>query len=112
MNKIKVIFTSIIILLLSACASQEIKEIEVVKNEKIIKVDFIHPDDVVVSKFESVNFVVITKDNYKELFSEDKKVFIALDTKNYKNLSKNMQEIIRILSEQQSIILYYKENIK
>lgn len=106
------IFIMSIIMFATGCSSIEKKDIEVIKNEKEVKVDFIHPDSVAVNDFETFNFIVITKDNYKDLFKEDGVVFIALKTEDYKKLSRNMQEIIRIVKEQNDIILYYKKNVK
>lgn len=108
MNKIIIILLSIF---LTGCASTDIKDIEVVKNEKEIKIDFIHPNKIASPTFENINFKIINKDNYKELFKEDEIVYISLTTEEYKKLSRNMQEIIRLIKEQNNVILYYRENV-
>jgi hypothetical protein len=52
-----------------------------------------------------VEFIVVTETNRSKLDSES--VWYAMTTQSYENLSYNMQELIRYISQQQIQINYY-----
>ena len=108
MNKCIIMFLSIIML---GCATTEIKDIEIIKNEKEIEIPFNHPTDVVQPDFENISFVVINENNIEVVFRKDK-AYIALTVEDYKKLSRNMQQIIKVIKQQNETIQFYKKNVK
>lgn len=60
-----------------------------------------------------VKWHVVTAENLdkflaKVKWSNGNVVFIAISTKDYQNLSLNMQEILRYLKSQKAVIMYYE----
>jgi len=63
-----------------------------------------------------VKFHVVNKDNLEEFISsfESQKgylVFIAISVEGYENLSLNMQELRRYISQQKQLLVYYETSI-
>lgn len=108
---IKILSKILIILALAGCATNEVKDIDIIKKEEDIKINFLHPKRISKPVFEEINFKVINKNNSQELINNNEIVYIALTTEEYKKLSRNMQEIILLIKEQNDVINYYRENI-
>lgn len=63
-----------------------------------------------------VSFRVINRDNLEAFLAElrqsqstDNPVFVAITTQDYENLALNLADITRYISQQRSIVIYYRE---
>lgn len=95
------------LLLLSACSSLSVKTDEVPRQ----KLELELPEPITVLPVE---FVVITKENAAEVFAELERkkiqpVLFGLTGLSYKNLSLNIQDIMRFIRLQNEIIKLQKE---
>lgn len=99
-----------LLLLVSGCTTQTVKEKEYVPQ-------IIEPKQRPRSiEMLDVDWYVVTPDNIEEFLEEYKKktgdaVFIAVSVPHYENLSLNLAELRRYIEQQQSIILYYENSI-
>ncbi len=66
-----------------------------------------------------VRFRVVNKDNLESFLAEmrasqgsDNAVFIAFTTQDYENLALNLADLKRYISQQKSVIVYYKNMVK
>ena len=66
-----------------------------------------------------VRFRVVNRDNLESFLTEmrtnqgtDNAVFIAITTQDYENLSLNLADLRRYISQQKSVIVYYKNMVK
>ncbi len=62
-----------------------------------------------------VNFRVVAKDTVGEFeasFEGKPEVFLAITIKDYENLAKNIAELKRYITDQQSIIQYYENSVQ
>ena len=95
---------------LSSCSS--VPKVVTYKSAPIDKPDLILPDTSVLA-LRDVDFIIVTIDNMDEVMKELQKVnsniaLFALTDVGYENLSLNNAEILKLLSQQQSIIAAYK----
>tara|TARA_R110002074_G_scaffold57366_4_gene141287 strand:+ start:2234 stop:2665 length:432 start_codon:yes stop_codon:yes gene_type:complete len=95
---------------LSSCSS--VPKVVTYKSAPIDKPDLILPDTSVLA-LRDVDFIIVTIDNMDEVMKELQKVnsniaLFALTDIGYENLSLNNSEILKLLSQQQSIIAAYK----
>ena len=95
---------------LSSCSS--VPKVVTYKSAPIDKPDLILPDTSVLA-LRDVDFIIVTVDNMDEVISELQKVnsniaLFALTDVGYENLSLNNAEILKLLSQQRSIIAAYK----
>ena len=63
-----------------------------------------------------VKFNVVNSENIEEFLSSitvgDEFVFIAMGVRDYERLSLNVDELRRYIEQQNSVILFYEENLK
>lgn len=109
-KKIKHVLIILLILLCSlfGCSSSPDR---VVPAPERAKLELTEPSPI---HTKNVNWLVITEDNYKDVFQDlkDRKydvVLIGLTDNDYENLSLNMSELKRYIIEQQFIISAYKQ---
>lgn len=91
--------------LLAACSSPTTL-VPVIENRPHVAIPVAQP-----LTLNSVNFKVITAENYQSFVDDIKNkkiVLFALDATNYQNLTLNLVEIKRYLDEQNSIIVMLK----
>ena len=67
-------------------------------------------------ELNDVRFYVVTRENLEEFLEEYDKtngstVFVAMSVPHYESLSLNLAEIRRYLKQQESIIVYYEDQI-
>ena len=110
-KRIAVVMTLLIpTIFLSSCSS--VPKVVTYKSAPIDKPDLILPDTSVL-ELRDVDFIIVTIDNMDEVMKELQKVnsniaLFALTDVGYENLSLNNSEILKLLSQQQSIIAAYK----
>jgi hypothetical protein len=110
--KIKVILSSILLLALTSCgAIPNVTPIEVT-SAPTERLKLTLPDIDAVTQKE-VSWVLITEENYEEVFAELKEtgepvVFFALTDTGYANISINYQNARQIIQQQQAIIAAYE----
>ena len=97
-------------LLLLGCTAKP-QRIEI-SAEPISKPNLILPP-IEALRLKDVEWIIITKDNYKEVFAELEKgrkdqVLIGLTDDGYKVLSTNMSDIMTLISQQNQIIAAYQ----
>lgn len=95
---------------LSSCSS--VPKVVTYKSSPIDKPNLILPDTSVL-ELRDVDFIIVTIDNMDEVMNELQKVnsniaLFSLTDVGYENLSLNNAEILKLLSQQQSIIAAYK----
>ena len=95
---------------LSSCSS--VPKVVTYKSSPIDKPILILPDTSVL-ELRDVDFIIVTIDNMDEVMNELQKVnsniaLFSLTDVGYENLSLNNAEILKLLSQQQSIIAAYK----
>ena len=95
---------------LSSCSS--VPKVVTYKSSPIDKPILILPDTSVL-ELRDVDFIIVTIDNMDEVMNELQKVnsniaLFALTDVGYENLSLNNAEILKLLTQQQSIIAAYK----
>lgn len=95
---------------LSSCSS--VPKVVTYKSSPIDKPNLILPDTSVL-ELRDVDFIIVTIDNMDEVMNELQKVnsniaLFALTDVGYENLSLNNAEILKLLTQQQSIIAAYK----
>lgn len=98
--------TKLILLLvssLSLAACSESTNIKPIINSQNIVIAAEDPRPINTKPLE---FVVVTTENREKLYGEP--VWYAMTTKSYENLSYNIQEMIRYISQQQAQLTYYK----
>jgi hypothetical protein len=99
----KLIATSIIILVLAACTPKEdmtpLKPIDTAVSIAAAR----KPSPV---SLRPVEFRVITKETQSTL--ENERVWYAITVKSYENLAFNTQEMLRVIREQKAAINYYE----
>lgn len=98
-------------IVLSGCAANPAQEISYTPRT-IEKPNLILPT-VDTLDMKDVDFIVITPDNAAQVFADLERsgkavVVFAVDENSYKNLSLNMAQILKILSEQQAVIAAYE----
>lgn len=98
-------------IVLSGCAANPAQEISYTPRT-IEKPNLILPT-VDTLDMKEVDFIVITPDNAAQVFADLERsgksvVVFALDENSYTNLSLNMAQILKILSEQQAVIAAYE----
>jgi hypothetical protein len=96
---------------LSGCSTRPAQEISYTPRT-IDKPNLILPT-VDTLDMKEVDFIVITPDNAAQVFADLERsgkavVVFAVDENSYKNLSLNMAQILKILSEQQAVIAAYE----
>lgn len=108
---IKYIAPFIIMFGLAACANTEPLNVTYTP----VKLDIVQPSAPAPVIMNSVNFRVITKDNFQSFIDSQIKsqgnqnpVFIVFTTNDYKAMSLNLAELKRYIVQQQQIIVYYK----
>ncbi len=104
-----------LVLILSACSSPRVLEIT---SKPVTKPALTLPKvDVINTK--PVDFVIITPDNYQEVFEQIKKTgrpiaLFALTDQGYENLGTNLSDVRALIEQQRAIIAayesYYKES--
>jgi len=107
MKKIKLALVFLLLIDLVGC-SRSIKPTPLPKTPTI-EIDLPEP-----VKLNSVRWVVITEDNYKEVIESSKNkngviFLIALKENDYKALSSNHIKILRYIREQKSVIAAYRK---
>lgn len=100
-----------IILSISACSSNP-SPITEIRTTPIERPTLILPEVTTINS-RSVEWKVVTPENIDSIFAEmqtsgQNPVLFVLTSKGYENLGLNMSEITRLIKEQQSIILAYK----
>ena len=110
---IRILIAFCLMVLLSACASDGVRPIEV--TAKPITIDITKTADPEAVKVFSVKWHVVNQENLSNFITEMKKtqgtdnpVFIAITTKDYENLSLNLADLKRYIEQQQSVIVYYR----
>lgn len=107
----------LILSLVSACGKPPVQEIQI-SAKPVDKPELVLPyaDPV---KTRDVQWVIITPDNYEEVFNDLAKkgqpiVLFGLTDKGYENLALNLSDIRAFIQQQQAIILayegYYKQS--
>lgn len=101
-------------MLLAACGSDSLDV-----NVEPVKVPVAEAADPVGVQMLPVRFRVVNKDNLESFLAEmranqgsDNAVFIAITTQDYENLALNLADLKRYISQQKSVIVYYKNMVK
>lgn len=97
MNIIKSVSSIILVVFLSACGTTI--------NTKPISLPINEPP-IVQTTLEPIEWKVINKDNIQ---IDDKKNYFILDERNFRILTKNLLEMMRLAREQEQVILFYRE---
>ena len=99
--------------LLSACAGVKTLNVDVteVEAETIIQA---HPKPI---KLNDIQWFVVTEENFEEFKKELKAkqgevVWFAITPKDYEAMALNMQEMLRLIKQQKSIIVFYENILK
>ena len=93
--------------LLMACSPKTVEPIVIPKTQTVQLPAPIVPS-VSPLHLRPVKWVVITSNNYSQIFNTPDLVFFSLTTKDYENLSLNQNDLRTHIQQQQSIILLYK----
>lgn len=77
-------------------------------------VEIIHPALPEQGRFDKITWYNLNKDILKRMvkdssLNDDEYVFIALTPRGYEAISKNVQELKRIIKQQKEIIIYYRK---
>jgi hypothetical protein len=107
------IFLTLGVFLLSACGGVRTLDVNVteVEAETIIQA---HPKPI---KLNDIQWFVVTEENFEEFKKELKEkqgevVWFAITPKDYEAMALNMQEMLRLIKQQKSIIVFYENILK
>ena len=93
--------------LLMACSPKTVEPI-VIPKTKVVQLPAPITPSIPPLDMKPVKWVVITSNNYSQIFNTPDLVFFSLTTKDYENLSLNQNDLRTHIQQQQSIILLYK----
>ena len=100
-------------ILLTACSKPEPEVITNTVVEKISVPIQQRPRQV---DLYDVSFRVVTHENLEEFIESikvgDQYVFVAFDVREYEKMAMNLDELRRYIEQQQTVIVYYEENLK
>lgn len=107
----KTVYTVLALLLLTSCGGSSLLEI---KTKPVETVTAQAADPAAVSMLP-LKFRVVNRNNLDKLLAElrdsqgsDNPVFIAITTQDYENLILNLADLTRYISQQKSVIVYYR----
>ena len=103
------------ILLLMALALSACGDRNITVSSRPVTVDVAQAADPAAVSMLPITFRVVNRDNLEAFLAElrnnqgsDNPVFIAITTQDYENLVLNLADITRYISQQRSVIVYYR----